>query len=142
LGFAIDAVLVVPLSLLLAWIAGALTDIQLPATTQSGLDYWIDVFLELDPAFLGIVGLVLTIFAAYSLLFLATLGRTPGMLVVRARLIDVYGDTPGVPRALLRTAGCFLSLVTLGLGFLWIGVDNRKRGLHDWVAGTHVVRSH
>ena len=29
---------------------------------------------------------------------------------------------------------------TLGLGFAWIGFDREKRGLHDWLAGTYVVR--
>jgi uncharacterized RDD family membrane protein YckC len=28
----------------------------------------------------------------------------------------------------------------LFLGFLWIGFDSEKRGLHDWIAGTYVVR--
>jgi uncharacterized RDD family membrane protein YckC len=29
----------------------------------------------------------------------------------------------------------------LALGFLWIGFDREKRGLHDWLADTYVVRA-
>ena len=31
-------------------------------------------------------------------------------------------------------------LATLGLGFLWIAFDSEKRGLHDWLSGTYVVK--
>ena len=39
-----------------------------------------------------------------------------------------------------RTAGYLAGLATLSLGFLWIGFDAEKRGLHDWIAGTYVIR--
>ena len=45
------------------------------------------------------------------------------------------------PRALVRTAGYVVSVASLGLGFLWIAFDSEKRGLHDWMAGTYVVKT-
>jgi uncharacterized RDD family membrane protein YckC len=27
------------------------------------------------------------------------------------------------------------------LGFLWVGFDSEKRGLHDWIAGTYVIKA-
>jgi uncharacterized RDD family membrane protein YckC len=30
--------------------------------------------------------------------------------------------------------------MTLSLGYLWIAFDAEKRGLHDWIAGTYVIR--
>ena len=68
-------------------------------------------------------------------------GRTPGMRLLRLRIINPYGEPPGALRALVRTAGYVLSFATLSLGFLWIGFDREKRGLHDWIAGTYVIRS-
>ena len=44
-------------------------------------------------------------------------------------------------RTLLRTSGYVLSAVLFSLGFLWIGFDREKRGLHDWIAGTYVIRA-
>ena len=39
------------------------------------------------------------------------------------------------------TAGYLAGLATAFLGFLWIGFDAEKRGLHDWIAGTYVIRA-
>jgi uncharacterized RDD family membrane protein YckC len=136
----VDSAIILPVSLALAWGAGAAAGIQLPATSQSGVDFWLDLLLGADPALLGFVILLATIAAAYSLIFESTLSRTPGMMMAGARIIDVYGDSPGVGRVLLRTIGYGVSAATLGLGFLWIGVDARKRSLHDWISGTHVIK--
>ncbi|MGA7985503.1 MAG: RDD family protein [Burkholderiales bacterium] len=39
----------------------------------------------------------------------------------------------------IRFLGYFVSIVPLGLGFLWIAFDRKKRGWHDLIAGTVVV---
>jgi uncharacterized RDD family membrane protein YckC len=33
-----------------------------------------------------------------------------------------------------------VSILTLGIGFLWIAIDRRKQGLHDKIAHTVVIR--
>jgi uncharacterized RDD family membrane protein YckC len=66
---------------------------------------------------------------------------TPGMRLFKMRVIDPYGDPPGAIRAAVRVVGYLASICTLSLGFLWIGFDREKRGLHDWIAGTYVVKS-
>ena len=49
---------------------------------------------------------------------------------------------PAAPaRSLARCAGYLAGVVTLFLGFLWVGFDSEKRGLHDWIAGTYVIRA-
>ena len=40
---------------------------------------------------------------------------------------------------LLRYLGYYVSLLPVGLGFFWIGLDRRKQGWHDKLAGTLVV---
>ena len=77
----------------------------------------------------------------YLFLFQAMVGQMLGMRVLALRVIDVYGEPPSYLRAGLRTAGYLVSLGTLFLGFLWIGFDAEKRGLHDWIAGTYVIRA-
>jgi len=44
------------------------------------------------------------------------------------------------PTAIVRALGCFISIVVIGLGFIWIAFDPEKQGWHDKIAGTVVVR--
>jgi len=139
-GAVIDTLIILPVALLMTWIAGGLTSLELPASRNRGLDFWLDLLLAVDPALIGGLGLTIAIAAVYALVFQAIIGRTPGMRVVGVRVIDVYGDPPTTGRAIARTFGYLVSLATLGLGFLWIGFDSEKRGLHDWIAGTYVIK--
>ncbi len=43
-------------------------------------------------------------------------------------------------RALARAFGYFFSAIPLFLGFLWSGLNRRKRAWHDFIAGTVVIR--
>ena len=43
-------------------------------------------------------------------------------------------------RGLRRLAGFGLTILTLGIGFLYVLLDDRRRALQDVVAGTVVVR--
>lgn len=66
---------------------------------------------------------------------------TPGKLLFHARIVDAA--TGGEPRPLqlvVRYLGYYVSLLFLGLGFVWIAFDQRKQGLHDKIANTLVVR--
>jgi len=58
-----------------------------------------------------------------------------GLQVVRADGRPVDWST-----AIVRALGCFLSLVVVGLGFIWIAFDDQRQGWHDKIAGTVVVR--
>jgi uncharacterized RDD family membrane protein YckC len=138
---AIDLAIVLPVALLLAWLAGHLAGVHLPPSRHRGLDFWLDLLLAHDPALVGAIGLILAIATVYLLVFQITIARTPGMKVLKTRIIDAYGDPPSTGRAVARTAGYLAGVVTLGLGFLWIGFDSEKRGLHDWMSGTHVVKT-
>jgi uncharacterized RDD family membrane protein YckC len=138
---AIDALAVLPALLLLVFVAGRLAQLTLPAARLTDLDVWLDLALAGDPALWGMVGLSTTLVVIYLLVFQTTLGRTLGMRVCRLEVIDVYGEKPSLARAALRTAGYLACAATLGLGFVWIGFDREKRGLHDWLAGTYVIRS-
>ena len=138
---AVDLAIIVPVSLLLTWIAGMIAGVSLPQSRHRGIDFWLDLLLASDPALLGTLGLMVAIAAIYVLVFQITLARTPGMRVMSLRIIDQYGDAPSVGRAAARTAGYLAAMATLGLGFLWIGFDSEKQGLHDWLSGTYVVKA-
>jgi uncharacterized RDD family membrane protein YckC len=69
-------------------------------------------------------------------------GATPGKLLVGARIVDANTLGPaGTGRLIVRYLGYYLSGVALCLGFLWVAFDRQKRGWHDLIAGTVVIKS-
>jgi uncharacterized RDD family membrane protein YckC len=76
---------------------------------------------------------------AYFVLFWSTAGQTPGMRLMALRVMTADGTHPGVARSILRLIGLGLAIVPLFAGFLPVLVDERRRGLHDMLAGTVVT---
>ena len=69
-------------------------------------------------------------------------GATPGKMAISAKIVDAHtGKKPSLRQCLMRLLGCYLSVLLLGLGFLWIAIDRKKQGLHDKLAGTVVIRT-
>jgi uncharacterized RDD family membrane protein YckC len=137
----LDGIFVMPLVLAVVLSASKLAGLNLPALRRGSLDTWLDLALAGDPGFLGALGLGVAVVAVYLFLFQALAARTIGMRMMGLTVIDL-GGAPIVPwRAGLRTLGYLVGLATLGLGFIWVGFDREKRGLHDWLAGTLVIKS-
>jgi uncharacterized RDD family membrane protein YckC len=89
------------------------------------------------------VGIIITlIVAVLDLVVMAGLtGKTIGKWTTGLRLERTDGRVPGIGRAALRhLVGYPLSLLPLGLGFLIVTVSPTGRALHDYIAGTIVVR--
>jgi uncharacterized RDD family membrane protein YckC len=81
--------------------------------------------------------------AVFSFIVLAGLrGQTLGKWATGLQIARVSDGEPiGFGRAALRhLIGYALSFVTLGLGFLFAVFNPQGRGLHDFLAGTIVVR--
>lgn len=87
------------------------------------------VFVVLTPVIIG----------GYFVVFWALSGRTIGKQLLGVRVVTGDGNAPGLGRALLRLVGYGLSMVAVWAGFLWIIIDNERRGWHDHIAGTWVV---
>lgn len=92
----------------------------------------------------GILLIVLGIFAVtlgYFPWFWARNGATPGMAIFGLRVVrDSDGGPISGGQAVLRLIGYWVSGVVFYIGYIWIFVDARKRGWHDLIAGTVVVR--
>lgn len=71
--------------------------------------------------------------------FWSTTGQTPGSRALRIRVCDASGEVVGPARAALRCLALVLATLPLLAGLLLILVDDRRRGLHDMLAGTVVV---
>jgi uncharacterized RDD family membrane protein YckC len=76
---------------------------------------------------------------AYFVTFWSTVGQTPGMRLMDVRVITAAGEPPGVARSTVRLIGLGLAIIPLFAGFLPVLVDDRRRGLHDFLAGTVVL---
>jgi uncharacterized RDD family membrane protein YckC len=87
--------------------------------------------------FMAIAGVLVEV--AYFAGFWSTVGQTPGMRLMRLRVIDATGSAPGLGRSLLRLVGLALAILLLLTGFLPILVDDRRRALQDFLAGTVVL---
>ena len=76
----------------------------------------------------------------YFVVFWSATGQTPGNRLLQIRVCRaVDGAVPSAGAALLRLVGLILAALPLFAGFLPILLDDRRRGLHDMLAGTVVV---
>jgi uncharacterized RDD family membrane protein YckC len=108
----------------------------------------------IDAIILFVVGIVLAIavggtpvvlqFAVglvYTIGFWIAQGATPGKMAVGIKITTVDGEDIDVGRALLRYVGYIASAIILLIGYLMIAFTREKRGLHDYIAGTVVIRT-
>lgn len=65
---------------------------------------------------------------------------TPGKRLLGLRLVRSDLSPVEVPRSVARYFASILSGVVLGLGYLWVAFDPKKRSWHDRMAGTLVIR--
>lgn len=73
-------------------------------------------------------------------LFWCYCAATPGKMLIGAKIIQVdTGATPAYSSLVLRYLCYYVSAIVLFIGFIWVGIDERKQGLHDKIASTAVV---
>ncbi|MFI4969179.1 MAG: RDD family protein [Lysobacterales bacterium] len=77
--------------------------------------------------------------AAYFVISWSRGGQTIGMRAWRLRVVAADGAPLPWPRAVLRFAAAIVSLLAVGLGYLWCLVDRDRRGWHDIVARSALV---
>lgn len=67
-------------------------------------------------------------------------GNTLGKMALGLRVVDASGNVPPVGSLILRyTVGYIVSGILCYIGFLMVGFDENKQGLHDKIAKTYVV---
>lgn len=80
------------------------------------------------------------VFLAYFIIPTGIFGRTIGKWVAGVSVVDTEGNKPGVAVAIPReVVGRFVSVITFGLGLIWVIFDPKRQGWHDKIAGTYVV---
>jgi uncharacterized RDD family membrane protein YckC len=123
-----------------------------PTSTATTIDPLTGRLRPLSPEVLAVVQALLTItlsaFAIFLLIqilyhtllwwrFGATLGQRALGIQIR-RVSD--GSRMGFWRSAMRFAGYLVSGWLFYLGFIWVGIDGRKQGWHDKIAGTVAIR--
>lgn len=136
-----DLLLLVPLVLLFGGAASLSAGQALPRLTELGIAYLVHLAVDGGPAGAVALGIGALVVFLYAVIFLSLRGQTPGQKILGVRVIDAYGEPPSLGRSLLRALALALSVGLFGLGILWIGFSREKRGLHDLLAGTWVVRA-
>lgn len=80
--------------------------------------------------------------AVASIVFWVSKQATPGKMALSLRVVDAStGHTLTAGQAIGRYLGYFAAMLPLGIGIFWVGMDERKQGWHDKLAGTVVVRA-
>jgi uncharacterized RDD family membrane protein YckC len=109
-----------------------------PLTLIYGSEYW-----DGSKFFHGFWDLLLS----YILPFVATIWfwlrffGTPGKMALRLKIVDANtGRRLSLGQSIGRYFAYFLSAIPLLLGYIWVGIDKRKQGWHDKLAGTVVIR--
>ena len=87
---------------------------------------------------LGMVGMLLG--CAYEAIFVSQMGATPGKMALGMKVVRPDGSRVDLGRAVGRYFAKILSMLILCIGYIMVGFDAEKRGLHDMICDTRVVR--
>jgi len=122
--------------------AGAILDGVIVGTA---LTAFVAIFLRLNrapgplPLLAGALGIVaVLLWAAYEYLFVVYTGSTPGLRAFRLRLAGFEGAPLNRTTRRWRVLASFLSVCSVGLGYLWCVLDQDQLCWHDRITRTHV----
>jgi len=78
---------------------------------------------------------------AYFIGMWGVMGQTIGMMPFGLRIVrNADGGKITWGNAVLRFIGMIVAFVCLFIGVIWVAFDARKRGWHDMIGGTVVIR--
>jgi uncharacterized RDD family membrane protein YckC len=122
--------------------AGLINVVALVVSVSVGLALSVlDPSNSLETVALAVAGVAYVAWTiGYFVTFWSTTGQTPGNRLLQIRVQRADGGGGLRPRKALRRLGAMvLCALPLFAGFLPILFDNRRRGLHDMIAGSVVV---
>jgi uncharacterized RDD family membrane protein YckC len=120
---AIDAIVIASACTLFGFIFWKLTAIRPPRFQMMGLAA-------------GLFGLF---WAAYQYLLVVYSGTTPGLLLARLELARFDGSPAGRRLRRWRVLASFLSAASLGMGYVWVFLDEDSLCWHDRITHTYLA---
>lgn len=107
-------------------------------TAIYGEEYWMS-----ESFFLGFWDVLLNYIlpAIVVVIFWVYKSATPGKMVTGLTIVDAKtGGKPTTGQLIGRYFAYYVAMLPLFMGIIWVGIDKRKQGWHDKLAGTVVVR--
>lgn len=132
-AFSIDLLVIAALLFVLFYLAYVGYSVGLAAHQQTLSEENLDALL----LFLSLGGISLV--SGYFVLLHGMEGKTVGKWLFGLRVVGPDQQPISYGRALRRWVATWISAI-FGLGFLWILFSREKRGWHDLLAGTWVIR--
>lgn len=80
------------------------------------------------------------LYLAYFISFWLWRGQTPGKMVFRIRIVHGESASIGIVPVIVRVVVYPVSIALSIITWIMIEADSQKRALHDYVAGTRVIR--
>lgn len=134
-AFVIDSFILGVLNLFISFLAVAFFQSSLigvensdPGLLQRGLKFTVFIYQ------------MITGWLYYSVFESAKWQGTPGKMLVGIQVTSLTEERISFARASGRFFARILSGLTFGVGYLMAAFTQKKQALHDWVAGTLVVR--
>ena len=97
--------------------------------------------MSMVPFFAAAIGISLCLGIAYDCFFLRKYSATPGKKALGLAIRRADGSPLSIGRIIARYFALMLNSFTLGLSYLVVAFDDEKRGVHDYVCDTRVVRT-
>lgn len=130
----IDGIIMWVVQVVVQMAVGAITAISMP-TSPSG---------EPTPAAIAMVflamGLSILVQALYNGIMIGKFGATLGKMACGLKVVMPDGSRVSMARAFGRYFAEFLSSLILLIGYIMVAFDDEKRGLHDHIASTRVIK--
>ena len=76
----------------------------------------------------------------YEVIFVGWRGQTPGKMALKLKIIRTDGAEADYVKAFIRWIGKMISGFILFTGYIMAAFTTNKRALHDYIAGTRVIR--
>jgi uncharacterized RDD family membrane protein YckC len=93
----------------------------------------------LNPYFIALF--VIGIIFIYFTFFVVFSGHTPGKAFLGLRVVTKSGNKISFPRAIVRFLAYIPTILSLGIGFFWILIDDHRQAWHDTLSDTLVIYS-
>lgn len=138
----LDVAIINILLLLISWfISISLALLQYISTLGLNIDTipYIQSFLNfiLNPYFIALF--VIGIIFIYFTFFVAFSGHTPGKAFMGLRVVTKSGKKISYLRSVVRFIAYFPTILSLGIGFFWILLDDQRQAWHDTLSDTLVI---
>lgn len=130
-GFWIRVVAYIIDAILLSVVSGAIG-------YATGMNMFSTDYQHFNPA-ANVVSIVIG-WLYFALMESSERGATVGKMAVGLRVVTDQGQRLSFMNATGRYFAKFISAIILGIGFIMVAFTDRKRGLHDMIAGTLVIK--